>query len=215
MSDDAEMVDAVACRLLEPDGRLPDAMPDGPARSLMLAYFGCGPISNGGFDSFFSGTLPGDPYYRRFHAALSAVGLTEAADVFGKVLALFGPDGPPADDGYRLTKFRRADARVKGELLTAFFRATDNMERPLAAYIRAHPADFPDQSIPPPRDWVAEPAVSPPLAPELGSLADLLGRLSYRDRVAFAARCGRRVLPLFDRHWPDATPRRRAALTTA
>jgi hypothetical protein len=33
--------------------------------------------------------------------------------------------------------------------------------------------------------------------------------------VAFAARCARRVLPLFEAAWPDAAPRRREALEQA
>jgi len=34
-------------------------------------------------------------------------------------------------------------------------------------------------------------------------------------RVAFAARCARSVLPLFDQYWPNAMPSRREALHTA
>jgi hypothetical protein len=40
-------------------------------------------------------------------------------------------------------------------------------------------------------------------------------RLPHWSRVAFAARCARRVQPLFQRAWPDATAGRKAAVEKA
>ena len=42
-----------------------------------------------------------------------------------------------------------------------------------------------------------------------------LGRLRHWSRVAFAARCARRVQPLFEEAWPDADARRKEAIETA
>jgi hypothetical protein len=41
------------------------------------------------------------------------------------------------------------------------------------------------------------------------------GRLRHWSRVAFAARCARRVQPLFREAWPDAIERRKAAIEEA
>lgn len=47
------------------------------------------------------------------------------------------------------------------------------------------------------------------------SVPDGIASLPHWARVAFAARCSRNVLPLFEQYWPGAAPRRLEALCTA
>jgi hypothetical protein len=47
------------------------------------------------------------------------------------------------------------------------------------------------------------------------SIANDMASLPHWARVAFAARCARQALPLFQRFWPHATPARQASLQTA
>ncbi|QEH34924.1 hypothetical protein OJF2_34690 [Aquisphaera giovannonii] len=47
------------------------------------------------------------------------------------------------------------------------------------------------------------------------SVPEDIASIPHWARVAFAARCSRNVLPLFERFWPDAEPRRREPLLSA
>lgn len=47
------------------------------------------------------------------------------------------------------------------------------------------------------------------------SVSDAIDSLPHWARVGFAARCARNILPLFERAWPDAAPRRPEALRRA
>jgi hypothetical protein len=63
----------------------------------------------------------------------------------------------------------------------------------------------------PPADEVSEPITASNTLPT----EEEIGKLPRWARVAFAARCARRALPLFKKHWPEATTKRVGVLEGA
>src|SRR5262249_22966772 len=145
-------------------------------------------------------------------------GCEPAARAFRQALALFPGSQPPFDGDLRLHLYRRGEGSQRHQIDTQFWDAQDEIIRCLAAYIRARPEAFAHLKEPPTkRAKVRKKKRRPKGATRKRKTARSPGlkSLPHWARVAFAARCGRHVLPLFTTHWPTALLRRRAALVWA
>jgi Domain of unknown function (DUF4375) len=208
--------------------------------NLLLAYQAWGIIGNGGFNYLFEGNFKGDPEFALTAEAYRAIGCAEAAEAFQEALDLFPGGRPPTDIEERLKRYRKGRGDGRGKIDDRFFEADGAIERCLASYIRSHREVFERlENAPRARRAKRKPARPAKAKPErkivesvraaVGamiryitgeakrerSVSDVLADLPHWARVAFAARCGRRVLPLFSKNWPNAEPKRRTAILTA
>lgn len=186
-------------------------------RVFLLAYDAWGLIGNGGFNYLFEKNIRGDPHFKETAAAFAAIGCDSAAEAFAKVFKLF-PDGqPPEDVEERLRLYRRGPGTRRGPIDEQFFAASKEIEGGLVAYVQAHGEAFTELDRVPPRRRPAKKRKRRPRTEDSDgpTAGDLVGSLPHWARVAFAARCGRRVWPLFTANWPDARPERRQAVTRA
>jgi hypothetical protein len=209
-------------------------------RNFLLAYQAQGVIDNGGFNYLFEGNFKGDPHFALTAEAYGAIGCTEAVEVFHEALALFPGGRPPADIPERLKIYRSGSGEKRGEIDCRFWRSAAEINRCLASYVRTHREVFegleeapPERPATPKRPASNSAGDAPPLGARISaafravlrsltgkgarerSLSDMLADLPHWARVAFAARCARRVLPLFATNWPDAEPKRRNAIVRA
>ena len=97
-------------------------------------------VSNGGFTQYFfnsTGDLAG-------HAAeaAEAIGAKEAARIFRKAAALFGPGGPPADRDTRMEQLSMIDSAALKALDTEYYACSDDLRELLPQYAAHHPAEF-------------------------------------------------------------------------
>jgi len=195
-------------------------------RVFLLAYDAWGIIGNGGFNYLFERNIRGDLHFEETAAAFTAIGCEAAAEAFAKVFRLF-PDGqPPEDVGERLRLYRRGPGERRGPFDEQFFSADKEIQRCLLAYVQAHGEEFVELDRLPSRRRAAkkrkrrprndENTRRPPSEGNTGLTAgDLVASLPHWARVAFAARCGRSVWPLFTANWPDARAESRQAVTRA
>lgn len=186
-------------------------------RVFLLAYDAWGLIGNGGFHYLFEKSIRGDPHFEETAAAFAAIGCDAAAEAFAKVFQLF-PDGrPPEDVEERLRLYRRGPGTRRGPIDKQFFAADKEIERRLLAYVQAHGEEFAELDRLAPRRRSGKKRKRRPLAdPSAGPTAgDLVSALPHWARVAFAARCGRRVWPLFSANLPNALPQRKQAVLRA
>jgi hypothetical protein len=190
-------------------------------RNVLLAYNAMGTIGDGGFNYLFESGVPGDPQYSLTAAAFEDIGSGSAAQAFRRALSLFPGSRPPEDHQERMRLYRSGDGTERHEIDCAFFNADDEIIQSLDAYIRSHPQAFAHLE-----DVHTE-------RPQLADMVDDIkaGRRKYVEkrtadgpsletlphwaRVAFAARCGRRVLPLFHANWPNAPAKRVNGVVTA
>ncbi|HEY7330802.1 MAG TPA: DUF4375 domain-containing protein [Gemmataceae bacterium] len=186
-------------------------------RVFLLAYDAWGIIGNGGFNYLFERSIPGDPHYEQTASAFAAIGCDAAADAFAKVFQLFPGGRPPEEVEERLRLYRRGPGTMRGPIDEQFFAASKDMEKYLHAYVRAHGEQFAELDHLPPRRRSAKKRKRRARtdAAEGQTVGDLICSLPHWARVAFAARCGRSVWPLFTANWPDASPKRRQAVTRA
>jgi hypothetical protein len=211
---DDELCDRVFSRIAGYYGGDLDASElPGELRAVLLPYHAMGIIGNGGFNYLFEGNFRGDPYFHLTAAGFDAIGAKAAAAVFREALALFPDAKPPRDIGERLRHYRGGSGERRHEIDCKFWKADDEVVPRMAAFIRANRAAFLHlDGTPPPRETREEAREEPA---EERSPAPDLGQLPHWARVAFAARCARRALPLFAKHWPDALPDRRRAVVRA
>jgi len=186
-------------------------------RVFLLAYDAWGLINNGGFNYLFERNILGDPHFKETAASFTAIGCAAAAEAFAKVFKLF-PDGqPPEDVGERLRLYRRGPGTRRGAIDGQFFDADKEIQDRLLAYVRTHGEEFTELDRLPPRRRPSKKRkrrVSSDDS-EGPTAGDLVGSLPHWARVAFAARCGRGVWPLFTANWPDARQERNQAVTRA
>jgi hypothetical protein len=174
-------------------------------RVVLLVWHVTGIIGNGGFRYLFEGSLTGDPYFSRTAEAFRAIGCKKAADAFRKALAIFPDSMPQRNIDERLRYYLR---RIKGTPTEAdrqFFAAMDDVTKCLANYIRSRADDFRNLSDArrDQEEW-RQPEPSPQMRREGPKRVPTIADLPQWARVAFAARCARKVLPLRARHWPQS-----------
>lgn len=216
--DRSELFSAVFRRIVRRYGGNLDVMDlKAHERVFLLAYDAWGIIGNGGFNYLFEQNIRGDPHFEETAAAFTAIGCDATAEAFAKVFRLF-PDGrPPEDVRLRVHLYRSGPGERRGPIDEQFFAADKDIERCLFAYVHAHGEEFVELDRLPPRRRAAKkrkrrPRIDEDAGPTAG---DLVGSLPHWARVAFAARCGRSVWPLFMANWPDARAERRQAVTRA
>jgi hypothetical protein len=183
-------------------------------RNVLLAYNAKGFIDNGGFNYLFESRVPGDPHYALTAAALEDIGSDAAALAFRRALGLFPGSKPPEDDEERLRLYRSGDSTERSDIDRVFFTADDEIKQCMCEYIRSHAGAFAHLdglriARPKLADMVEDiKAGRKRYVEESTSDGPSLEHLPHWARVAFAARCGRRVLPLFHANWPDPPAKR-------
>jgi hypothetical protein len=212
IKDDSELASALHGRIVLHHGETLDASKlSQEERAVLLVEAAVGIIGNGGFNYLFEGDFPGDPYYHLTAEAFEAIGASKAAAAFRKALGLFPDSKPPTDRHKRLWLYRRGTGEKRHEIDCQFWDASKEIDKALAAYIRAHGDSF--RHLDQPRTGRKK-ASSKPLEYEREQRVDL-SALPHWARVAFAAQCVRRVMPVFRRCWPNASADRREALWQA
>lgn len=187
------------------------ALPD-EHRTVLLAWHAMGIIGNGGFNYLFEASFDGDPHFLLTAEAFRAIECREAAEAFQRALDLFPNSKPPADISRRLKIYRRGTGELRHEIDSQFWNASDAIEKCLAAFIRAHEERLVS---------LGKSGSKPRKREDLDRLQELagpsvdLGILPHWARIAFAARCARSVLPVFDLNWPDAPEERRQSVVNA
>ena len=138
VTPDAELCDATCVRL-EQAGEEPT---DELYTTVVLPWSAAGAISNGGFDYLFEGMfIARDPGYEHTLAAFERIGATACATAFREALGWLGSP-PPAESGGRLARLKATPQEERSRVLRAFYAASQELERQLAAYIRAHSAEL-------------------------------------------------------------------------
>ncbi len=167
-------------------------------RVVVLVCQARGIIDNGGFRHLFEGNFDGDPLFAGTHAALRTIGAEAAAQAFQATLSMFPDSRPPVNVQERMRVYLTQVAIWPTEADKKFWDAGKQTDACLARYIRAHADAFLRQ------DAVTMPAAEEPAAPQaVPPSSGPLDELPHWQRVAFAARCARCVLPLLSRFWPD------------
>ena len=203
-ADDHELCNGMRSRILAFHGNDLDATDiDEPERVVLLVWHVSGIVGNGGFRYLFEGHLPGDPYFARTSESFEAIGCKKAATAIRKALSIFPDSMPHRNIDERLRFYLR---RVKGtptDIDRMFFEASDDVTKCLADYIRARRDDFRHlKDVNPDGDDWREPKPSPQMRRKNPKRVSTIDDLPHWARVAFAARCARRVLPLWTRSWP-------------
>lgn len=162
-------------------------------------------ISNGGFRYLFEKDIDGDPYYARCADAYQVIGCEVAAQAFRETLALFPNERPPREAGKRMRYYLTNIKDWPTPQDDRFFTTDKDRNRCLAAYIRTHARayrhlDGPPKPQPEPTERDGARELTRRDVVEMLPLASL----PHWKRVAFAARCARRVQPLFEKYWPLA-----------
>jgi hypothetical protein len=181
-------------------------------RTVLLVWNATGIIGNGGFNYLFERSFGGDPFFALTKEAFDTIGCAPAATAFRKALEMFPGGRPPTDIGRRLTIYRQGGAARRGHIDNMIWDASDQITECVANYIRAHRAQFEALASAPakPRIFVKPPAPRQPADWEFDVM-----RLPHWARVAYAARCARQLIGIFDANWPGAPQDRRAAILAA
>jgi Domain of unknown function (DUF4375) len=214
--DDFKLCNGLSTRIIEWHGDDFDVSILNPAeRAVLLTWHVSGIVGNGGFRYLFEGNIPGDPYFELTAEPFRTIGCKAAADAVAKTLAIFPNSRPTTNIVERLPYYLK---RVKGwptKTDLEFMDANDSMTTAVANYIRSHAADFAhlDGARPKPARKKT-PKPSKPARDESKS-GPTLGDLPHWARVAFAARCALRVLPLYERCWPGAPKKHSKSLLQA
>jgi len=208
---DFDICDAVFRRVLRRHGNEVDAagLRD-EERVVVLVWHTKEIIDNGGFRSLFERAIPGDPHLQQTVAAYRDIGAQRAWRAFRKALARFPNSRPSRDIEDRLGQYLQQLPGLPAAEDREFFQAGDEVEHCLVEYIRAH-GDFFLTLDHSPEVRVME----RPRDRGSGDGRVDCGRLTHWARVAFAARCARRVQPLFEASWPAAPARHAHAVTAA
>ncbi|MGC4089966.1 MAG: DUF4375 domain-containing protein [Polyangiaceae bacterium] len=99
-------------------------------------------IGNGGFSFLFGSNLEVDPTYLLSLRALDAVGADAAAAAYRDALELFPNGSVPADLDRRRDAVSQFDEAELSAIDDRFFSAQRELTGQVAAYVRAHRAEF-------------------------------------------------------------------------
>lgn len=161
-------------------------------------------ISNGGFRYLFEEDIDGDPSYARCAEAYQIIGCEVAAQAFRETLALFPNGRPPREAGKRIRHYLTGIKDWPTPQDKLFFTTDKDRDRCLAAYIRTHARAYRHLDGPP-KPRLESPQEDDARDSTRQDEAEMpLASLPHWKRVAFAARCARRVQPLFEKYWPKA-----------
>jgi hypothetical protein len=211
-----QLVTVVFKRILRYHGDPPDFdKMTGPERNVLLAYHVQGIVGNGGFNYLFETSLAGDPGYACTLEAYEQIGAANAAAAVRDALALFPGGRPPADVEERLQLYRTGPGDRRHAIDCRFWDARQEIERCLESYFRANVAAFRHLDGPPRPQPTSAPTEEPTDAGDAAPERGLVSRLPHWARVAFAARCGRLVLPQLQANWPGVLAERVQAVLTA
>jgi membrane associated rhomboid family serine protease len=208
---DFDICEGVFRRVLHRHGGEVDA--DGlreDERVVVLVWQAARIVNDGGFRALLEEGVAGDPNLQRTAAAYRAIGTQRAFGALRKALARFPGSRPSDDIDERLAQYAKKLAGLSATEDREFAEAGDEIEHCLAEYIRAHREFFLTL------DDLPEQRVTERLPDRrTGDGRVDCGRLPHWGRVAFAARCARRVLPLFEESWPTAPGRHARAVEAA
>jgi len=182
-------------------------------RAVVLAWHSSGIIGNGGFNYLFEGTFDGDPDFALTAEAFEVIRCEAAAQAFRRALAVFPKSKPPSDIERRLVIFRRGTSEDRHEIDSTFFKAMDDITKCLALFIRSNRERFYVLDQPNPRPKKAAKVLRRESKPS--KTAAQIMKLPHWARVAYAARCARHVLRVFDLNWPNSPTKYRQAVLNA
>jgi hypothetical protein len=215
-TDDSALLDAVCLLIVRHYGNGLDALQLRPEeRTFFLAYQAMGLIDNGGFNYLFEGYFKGDPDFTQTAAAYRTIGCAEADAAFREAMALFPGGHVPIDKGERLKTYRKGGGDKRYQIDSRFWDAGEDIERCLVSYVRSHHEVFERLEKASPARPAKQERAGPAEAERDTTIGDVLAELPHWARVAFAARCARRVLQLFSENWPNAKPERGQTILTA
>lgn len=172
-------------------------------QTVLLPVHAKGIIGNGGFNYLFEGEFKGDPYFELTAAAFERIGASKASRVFRDALTLFPNSRPPRDLSERLRIYRSGKGKNRADLDQSFWQASAEIDSCLAKFIRAHRTSFLHLQV---KRRELPQTDSLETAGEIHRLD--LASLPHWARIALAARCARRVVPIFKQNWPNALPAR-------
>lgn len=212
-ASDCDLCSGVFTSVVDHYGDAIDAstLPD-EHRVVLLVWHSLGIIGNGGFNYLFEGSFDGDPQFLLTAKAFRDIDCRPAAEAFENAFDLFPDAKPPTDISRRLEIYGRGTGETRHEINSRFFAAMGQIEKCLAAFIRDHHEQFRslDRTKPKRRK-----RVQPAPKPDPTSPSQILAGIPHWLRVAFAARCARHVLPIFEINWPNAPEEHRNAVVTA
>ena len=185
-------------------------------QTVYLAWLVHGVVGNGGFRYLLEGTIKGDPYFALSVSAFRAIGCKAATGAFEKTLGMFPNSRPPRNIEKRLRHYLSQITESSPEGNKQFWDAGKDLTKCLATYVRSHAEAFEHLERSRFVRWLKNLFWWP-----FGSLKQVpqetpvLADLPHWARVAFAARCARKVLPLLHEHWPAIPKHRSTAVETA
>jgi hypothetical protein len=185
-------------------------------RVVVLVWTATGIIENGGFRYLLEGDFHGDPGFQLTADSFDRIGCHPAAEAFRETLARFPGGRPHANIRSRLTHYLKQFRSMPTNEDGAFFRAGKSIVRCLARYIREHRGEFEGLKPLAKRQTAArkqKPATKSRQSPQPTRLD--VAVLPHWARVAFAARCARLLLPVFQMYWPAASTMRLPRLQQA
>jgi hypothetical protein len=214
--DDFKLCEGLFSRIVEYQGDDIDASAISEAeRVVLLVWQVSGIIGNGGFRYLFEGNLKGDPHFALTAEAFRVTGCKKASEAVRKTLAMFPDSRPPTDIEKRLRYYLK---RIKGwptDMDLQFFDAQDDLNKCLASYIRSNAVAFAHLGASEAKGPQKRHPMAAEPAPKRKKAGPTLADLPRWARVAFAARCARRVFPILAQHWPGVPRNRSTAVRVA
>jgi len=140
---DSSLCDRLFVRIAERSGNELDVTrtPE-PDRTVQLVWHSYGIIGNGGFQYLLEGDFKGDPGFQETANSYRRIGCKTAAACFDRLFACFPNGEVPADIDKRLRRYQNSFSGFPNKVDEPFFSASKDIERCLAAYIRANASAF-------------------------------------------------------------------------
>jgi hypothetical protein len=142
-SDDFRLCDRLFGRIAERRANRFDVtgVPEEEA-TVALVWHTYGIVGNGGFHYLLEGDFDGDPGFARTALAFREIGCARAAGALEQVLRCFPGGRPHEDVDRRLRHYKKRFGGVLTGPDCQFFDAEEEIQKRLAAYIRARAGSF-------------------------------------------------------------------------
>lgn len=137
---DFDLCDGIYLEFSSRDNEVDVAAMGEHERVVTLVWYSMGLIGNGGFRFLLSADFRNDPGYVATAAAYARIGATASYRCFQDALALFPRGAPQADLDVRKAHFDAQPKEATDRINSAFWKSKPEIERALAAYIRANRA---------------------------------------------------------------------------
>jgi hypothetical protein len=111
-------------------------------RTVLLVWHSFGIIGNGGFQYLLEGDFKGDPGFRETANSYRRIGCQAATACFDLLFDSFPKAEIPADINKRLRRYQKSFSGFPNKVDGPFFAASKEIERCLAAHIRANVSAF-------------------------------------------------------------------------